>query len=184
MEMDASKSSFSIAVETPSGSCPVGEKWGTRNLRERKIPVISCEGACIRGEIARVAANMVGRQEPFRRSCHGEMFTVPGSSIARWMTEAEKVVVIDGCFLHCHGRVMKNLVEEDRLVLVDALAVYGKYSDIFEIEDVPEEDRRRVARQVADRVVSGFSDGFGKSAAAACRPAGPAGCCRERGEEG
>ena len=172
--MNTGKHPFSIAVEGTAGSCPVGEKWGARNLREGKIPVISCEGACIRGEIARVAANMVGRVEPFRRSCHGEMFTVPGSAIARWMKEAGKVVVIDGCFLHCHGRIMKNLVEEGRLVLVDALAIYRKYADIFDIEDVPEEDRRNAARQVADKVISGLGKGSRKCEAVGCCPGGPA----------
>jgi uncharacterized metal-binding protein len=71
--------------------------------------VISCEGACIRGEIARLAAHLVAKEEPYRRSCHGEMFTVPTSAIAQWMNDAGKVVVIDGCFLHCHGRILSNL---------------------------------------------------------------------------
>ncbi len=170
--MDANNQGFSISVEGTAGSCPIGERWGAQNIREGTIPVISCEGACIRGEIARVAANMVGRSEPFRRSCHGEMFTVPGSAIAQWMREAEKVVVIDGCFLHCHGRIMKNLVEEDRLVLFDALAVYREYTDIFDIEDVPEEDRRKAARQVADKVISGFGKGSRQNESTGCCPEG------------
>jgi uncharacterized metal-binding protein len=172
---------FSLAVEGTTGCCPIGEKWGTQNIQERMIPVISCEGACIRGEIARVAANMVGRVDPFRRSCHGEMFTVPGSAIAQWMTKAEKVVVIDGCFLHCHGRVMKNLVGEEQLVLIDALSVYKKYTDIFDIDDVPEADRREAARQVADKVISGFGKGSLRSESIGCCLAQPTkDCCQER----
>jgi len=159
---------FSITIEATPGTCPIGEQWGARNIQEGKIPVISCEGACIRGEIARLAANMVAKEEPYRRSCHGEMFMVPGSAIARWMRESEKVVVIDGCFLHCHGRVMKNLVEEDRLVIFDALAVYKKYTDIFAIEDVPEEERKRLARQVADKVISDLRTGSQRPVSSGC----------------
>lgn len=179
--MDASKNTFFLSVEGIKGTCPIGEKWGAQNIQEGKIPVISCEGACIRGEIARAAANMVGRVDPFRRSCHGEMFTVPDSAIARWMQEADKVVVIDGCFLHCHGRVMKDLIKEDRLLVFDALAVYKKYTDLFDREDVPEEDRRKAARQVAEMVISSLKNGSGKNESQGCGNTRPlTGCCQER----
>lgn len=154
-----SKHDFSMVVEGTNGHCAVGESLGNQGLREGKIPVISCEGACIRGEIARLAANLVAKEAPYRRSCHGEMFTVPSSAIARWMKEARKVVVIDGCFLHCHGRILKNLVAEDRIAQFDALSVYQKYNDLFDIDAVPEEERKRVARQVADRVLADMAEG-------------------------
>lgn len=176
--MERKGCSFSIDIEGAAGACAIGESWGTSGRQEGRIPVISCEGACVKGEIARVAANMVGRTKPFKRGCHGEMFTVPGSAIAGWMREAEKVVVIDGCFLHCHGRIMKGLVGEDRLVVVDALAVHRKYADIFDIEDVSEEDRRKAARQVADAVISGFGKNAHKETASGCCSTQPTqGCC-------
>ena len=148
------KQSFSLVVEGANGSCAVGERRGNQNRVEGKIPVISCEGACIRGEIARLAANLVAKEPPYRRSCHGEMFTVPASAIAEWMREAQKVVVIDGCFLHCHGRVLKNLIAGEKIAEFDALAVYQKYTDLFDIDEVPEQERKRVARQVADSVLA------------------------------
>lgn len=176
--MCLNKIDFSLSVEAPSGSCPVGERWGSQNAEEGKIPVISCEGACIRGEIARLAANMVAAEDPFGRGCHGEMFTVPGSAIARWMREAEKVVVIDGCFLHCHGRIMKNLIGEDRLMVFDALTVYRKYTDIFHIDDVPEEERKKTARQVADKVIAGFGKDSRKVVSSgSCTDQPGEGCC-------
>jgi uncharacterized metal-binding protein len=151
--------SFSLIVEGVSGSCAVGEHRGNQGRAEGRIPVISCEGACIRGEIARLAANLVAKEEPYRRSCHGEMFTVPASSIAAWMREAQKVVVIDGCFLHCHGRILKNLVAEENIAQFDALAVYQKYTDLFDIDEVPEEERKLAARQVADSVIAALERG-------------------------
>jgi uncharacterized metal-binding protein len=123
-------------------------------MAEGKIPVISCEGGCIRGEIARVAANMVAKDGPYRRGCHGEMFTAPHSAMAHWANEADKVVVIDGCFMHCHGRIMKNLIGEENLLQFDALSIYKKHTDLIEVDDVPEAERKEVARQVADRVLS------------------------------
>ena len=123
-------------------------------MAEGSTPVLSCEGACIRGEIARLAANLVAKEDGYRRSCHGELFTVPDSAIARWTQQAEKVVVIDGCFLKCHGRIVKNLVGVDRMVQFDALKHYKRYQDVFGIDDVPEAERKEVARDVADWVVA------------------------------
>jgi uncharacterized metal-binding protein len=157
--MATNKESFALNVQGTNGVCPAGERTGETFLRQGKIPVISCEGACIRGEIARLAAHLVAKEEPYRRSCHGEMFTAPHSAIARWMRAAEKVVVIDGCFMSCHGRILKNLVSQDRLLRFDALSMYKKYADLIAIDDVPEEERKCVARQVADRVLADLRAG-------------------------
>jgi uncharacterized metal-binding protein len=152
--MNKSNKNFSLEVEKTKGRCPIGEKIGSYNLAEGKIPVLSCEGGCIRGEIARLAANLVAKEEPYRRGCHGELLAVPHSAISQWVRKANKVVLIDGCFLRCHGRILRNLIKEDRLIEFDALAFYKKYTDLFYIDDVPEEERREVARQVADWVLA------------------------------
>ena len=73
--MSKSNTTFSIEVENMKAVCPLGEVVGNKMITEGKIPVISCEGGCFRGEIARVAAHIVAREEPFSRGCHGEIFT-------------------------------------------------------------------------------------------------------------
>ena len=145
---------FSLEVEGTNAKCPTGEIVANRNLTERKIPVLSCEGACIRGEIARVAANLVAKEEPYRRACHGELFAVPDSAMAHWVKKAENVVLIDGCFLRCHGRILEHLVGKEKLIQFDALSHYNKYTDLFDIDSVPEAERKEVARQVADWVLT------------------------------
>jgi len=152
--MDADNGSFNVVVSKTDATCPVGEVVGKKNRRENKIPVLSCEGPCIRGEIARLAAHLVAKEEPYRRGCHGELLTVPGSAIAQWMTTAEKIVLIDGCFLHCHGRVLENLVGKERLAQFDALSYYRKYTEHFDIDSVPEVERREISRIVADAVLT------------------------------
>jgi uncharacterized metal-binding protein len=152
--MNSVKDGFNIKITSTDKTCPAGEKAGSRYIQEGKIPVLSCEGACIRGEIARLAAHLVAKEEPYRRACHGEFITVPGSGLAQWMHTAEKVVLIDGCFLHCHGRMLEHLVGEDKLATFDALSYYRKYTEYFDIDSVPEAERRQTARLVADSVLA------------------------------
>jgi uncharacterized metal-binding protein len=147
-----------LEVVGTKGVCPAGEIAGARSMAERKIPVLSCEGACIRGEIARVAANMVAKEGPYARACHGEALTVPHSAMAKWVKEADKVVLIDGCFLRCHGRLLRDVVASDRLVEFDALGHYKKYTDLIEIDAVPEQERKEVARDVADWVLASMRE--------------------------
>ncbi len=151
------KETFTLEVRQTKARCPVGEAMAAENLIRGKIPVLSCEGACIRGEIARVAANLVAKEDPYRRACHGETFAVPDSAMAKWVKQAVKVVLIDGCFLRCHGRILENLVEKSRLVQFDALSHYGKYTDRFDIDAVPEEERHQVARSVAEWVLASLA---------------------------
>ena len=144
---------FSLDVQGVKGFCPVGERYAKQQQAERKIPVLSCEGPCVRGEIARRAANLVAKEVPsLARACHGETFFVPHSAMAAWVEGAEKSVMIDGCFLKCHGRVLKKLIAEDRVIHIDALPLYNKYTDVFQMDDVPEDERKAVARQVADKI--------------------------------
>jgi hypothetical protein len=146
---------FTVAVQGVKGFCPAGEAYAKRNISEGKIPVLSCEGPCIRGEIARLAANLVAHDVPsFARACHAETFFVPHSAMARWVKDADQIVMIDGCFLKCHGRVLKALVGDEKIVHIDALPLYRKYTDVFLIDDVPEEERKAVARQVADQIIA------------------------------
>lgn len=153
--MDAYTSDFSLAVEGVKGFCPAGEAFAKRAITERKIPVLACEGPCIRGEIARQAANLVAQELPsYARACFAETFFVPHSSMARWVKEADKSVVIDGCFLKCNGRALKGLVAEGTMIDIDALPMYKKYTDVFLMEDVPEQERKAVARQVADKIIT------------------------------
>jgi uncharacterized metal-binding protein len=151
-----SRKNFSIEAESTKAVCPLGEVVGGRMIAEERIPVIACEGGCFRGEIARVAAHMVAEEDPYSRGCHGEMFTAPRSAMAEWARRSGKVVVIDGCFMRCHGRIMKNIAGDDHMIQFDALQMYdrdGKYTDVMLVDEIPEAERRELARYVADEVL-------------------------------
>ncbi len=153
--MEGYTKDFSLNVQGVKGSCPTGEAYAEQQLAAKSIPVLTCEGPCIRGEIARLAGNLIAKDVPsLARACHAEAFFVPHSAMASWVKKADKVVMIDGCFLKCNGRVLKNLVSEDKVVHIDALPLYNKYTDVFLMDDVPEEERKAVAREVADKIIA------------------------------
>ncbi len=146
---------FSLDVQAVRGLCPAGEAYAKQQIAARTIPVLTCEGPCIRGDIARIAGNLIAKEVPsLARACHGETFFVPHSGMASWVKGAERVIMIDGCFLKCHGRVLKTLIAEDKVVHIDTLPLYKKYTNLFDMDDVPEEERKAVARQVADKIIA------------------------------
>ena len=167
-----------VQFKETNAICPIGEITGKANIKESKIPVLSCEGACIRGEIARLAANIVSKEQAYGRGCHGELITVPDSAIARWIKSAEQVVLIDGCFLRCHGRIFENIIDKEKLVQFDALSHYNKYTDIFEYDDVPEDERKEVAQSVANWVMDSLSNPpVGSASSCASSDDKSSGCC-------
>ena len=153
--MTNSTPDFSLAVEGIKGTCPAGEAYAKQAISDRKIPVFSCEGPCIRGEIARLAANLVAQEVPsFARAFHAETFVVPHSSMTRWVKQADHSIMIDGCFLKCHGRILKKLIDEGKMIQIDTLPMHKKFNDLFLMDDVPEAERKAVARQVADKITA------------------------------
>jgi uncharacterized metal-binding protein len=152
--MKASTPDFSLNVEGVEGQCSVGEKHAKEAIAKSKIPVFSCDGPCIRGDIARLAANIVAREgENMGRACHGETFLVPHSGMARWVKESKKCIVIDGCFLNCHGRVLNKMIGKEKIIHIDALPLHKKFSNFFMMDEVPEAERNQTAREVADQIL-------------------------------
>lgn len=158
--MDTRTSGFTLDIEGIEGSCPAGERYAAAQMAAKATPVLACEGPCIRGDIARMAANMVAEEVPgLARACHAEAFFVPHSGMRRWIETADRTVMIDGCFLKCHGRVLAGLVPERQVVHFDALPFYRRHTDVFSMNDVAEAERRACARQVADGVIASLAAG-------------------------
>lgn len=166
--MNAYTPDFTLDVQGVKGFCPAGEAHAKQQIARKSIPVFSCEGGCIRGEIARLAANLVAQEVPsLARACHAETFFVPHSAMADWVKGASKTVMIDGCFLRCHGRALTQLVGEEKVIQVDALPLYRKYTDVFLMDDVPEDERKATARQVADKIIAKLKEEGALTASAA-----------------
>ena len=154
------KETFSLEVTSIDKVCAAGEEFGRQCQQEKKTPVFSCEGGCIKGEIARQAANLVAKNDGYARACHGELFSVPHADLAKWVREADKVVIIDGCSLFCHSRIAENIINKDKLVIFDSLSIHRKYANLMDVDDVPEEERKQTAREVAAKVLDSMQKGI------------------------
>lgn len=45
------------------------------------------------------------------------------------------------------------MVDEEKIVHIDALPIYNKYTDLFDMEDVPVAERIETAKLVADQIL-------------------------------
>ena len=144
---------FMLQVDGVKGVCPAAEAWAEDKILQKKIPVLACESACIRGDIARRVANLVAKEELFARACCAEVTFLPHGSMARWVKEADQVIMVNGCFLKCVGRALNHLVDQEKIIQFDALQFYNKYTDVFYMEDISEAERIDTAKQVADQIL-------------------------------
>jgi uncharacterized metal-binding protein len=144
---------INVQIRGTEKKCAAGEERGTENTAAKKIPVLSCEGACIKGEIARLIANNISKKDGYARGCHGELLTVQESALSQWIKNAPKTVIIDGCGLKCHTRIFENILKKDALISIDALSYHKSFSDKFDIDCVSQKERETIAKETTQKIM-------------------------------
>lgn len=90
-------------------SCPACEDYSVENsTNQPEIAVMACEGTCAKGEVARLAANMVAHKldrENTVRICLGGAFT-RDTGQRNLVRRANKTIAIEGCFISCSSRIV------------------------------------------------------------------------------
>lgn len=117
---------------------------------------MSCEGGCLRGEVARRAANVLCFElapEKTARLCLGGAFTKDTGqrALAR---NAKRIVAIEGCFIECASRMMNGVVPELKPEVVIADGLYDFDRKLFGINEMPESELNAHSREVATAVVA------------------------------
>lgn len=130
-----------VKIEKISNACPICEDYAKANSN-KPIVIMSCEGACLRGEISRRAANTLCYQllpEKTVRLCLGGAFTKEGGQ-RNLVRNAERVIALEGCFIRCASRMMKGVVEEvdSEVIETDGLITFD--TSLFGINEMPEEE--------------------------------------------
>ncbi|VVB97034.1 DGC domain protein [uncultured archaeon] len=97
-----------IEIEKVERSCPACEEYSKKHsTNPPRIAVMACEGACSKGEVARLAANMVAHRlarEETVRICLGGAFT-KDTGQRDLVRRANKTIAIEGCFISCSSRI-------------------------------------------------------------------------------
>jgi len=145
--------SNSCSACSTSRICPEGMTYVKQELTKYpKKAIVACEGACIKGEVARVAANILAyrlQRNSAVRICLGDAST-GNSGMLELIHRAPEVISIEGCPLHCGINILKNRVPDLHATIIDTSKLYnfdrGKY---FEIFDLPREQIEEYALAVA-----------------------------------
>ena len=147
-----------VNIEVMEDSCYVCEDYSKlHSTNPPKIAIVSCEGACARGEVSRIAANLIAhRLSPDNtvRICLGAAFTKDAGQ-RDLVRRADKVIVIEGCFINCASRMMEGVLAELNPVIIDANSYYG--IDLpFGINEVSEQELKAYAETVAEKIVDEY----------------------------
>lgn len=152
--MEAKNMYETIKIEKVERSCPACEEYAKEHSTTMpKIAVMACEGACAKGEVARLAANIVAHKlarENTVRICLGGAFT-KDTGQRNLVRRANRTIAIEGCFISCSSRMMKGVLPGLRPEIVQADLLY-ETSLPFGVDEVPEEELRECAQIVANTV--------------------------------
>lgn len=154
-----------IEIEGMERSCYVCEDYSKEHsANPPKVAILSCEGACARGEVSRLAANYITNKlspDHTVRICLGAAFT-KDTGQRGLVRNASKAIIIEGCFIHCASRMMKGVLPELEPIVIDAGTLYD--SDLpFEIHKVSDQELKDFADIVAEKVVKDYVQGDHKS---------------------
>lgn len=140
----------SIKIKKTKNSCSLCEDYVHEN-EAKPIVVMSCEGACLRGEIARRAANILCHSvipDKTVRLCLGSALTKQGGQRCL-VKNAQKLVALEGCPVECGSRMISGISDEIRpkVIRTDSLADFDK--SLFGINELSEEKINKLSYDVA-----------------------------------
>jgi uncharacterized metal-binding protein len=147
------KSYETIRIESTKNVCPMCEGYAKRHA-EKPVAVMSCEGACLRGEIARRAANILcGSLAPEKtvRICLGGAFT-KDTGQRSLVRNAKRLIALEGCFIACSSRMMKGAIPGLKPDTIVADKLYDFDRNLFGIGEMPEDEIQTHASEVAVKV--------------------------------
>jgi uncharacterized metal-binding protein len=143
-----------VRIKKTSNVCPMCEDYAKKQA-SKPVAVISCEGACLRGEVARRAANLICHSlapEKTVRICLGGAFT-KDTGQRNLVRKAPKVVAIEGCFINCSSRTMKSVISELEPEVIVADKLYDFDRSLFGIDEMSEDEIKIHSQEVAKKIV-------------------------------
>lgn len=142
-----------MRIEKTKNSCRLCEDYAERQ-KSKPVVVMSCEGACLRGEVARQAANILCHSlapEKTARICLGSAFTKDTGQRAL-VRNAPRLIALEGCVINCSSRMMNGAIEGLTPEIIVADRLYDFDRRMFGIEEMPPEQIQAHAHAVAQKI--------------------------------
>ena len=145
-----------IQVALTRQRCALGDAYAEKHrTTPPKAAVLSCEGMCLRGEIARRAATQLAHElapDKTVRVCHGGLLEVDGG-MRGLVAHADQVLMLDGCGLACGTRLLNGAMPDVQptVIFTDQLIDFDRA--LFGVDELPDSDITRHARTVARTVL-------------------------------
>jgi len=153
-EMKEQNSEYEIVrIEKTKNNCHLCDEYAERQ-KSKPVAVMCCEGACLRGEVARQAANILCHSlapDKTVRICLGGAFT-KDTGQRNLVRNATRLISIEGCFINCSSRMMAGAINglKPEVIIADRLYEFDK--NLFGIEEMPPEQIQVHARTVAQKI--------------------------------
>jgi uncharacterized metal-binding protein len=146
-----------IRIESAKNICGLCENYAERQ-KSKPIAVMCCEGACLRGDIARQAANILCHTlapEKTVRICLGGAFT-KNTGQRNLVRTAPRLISLEGCFVNCSSRMMHGVIQglEPEVIIADRLYDFDR--NLFGIDEMSPEEARVHANTVAMKIAATF----------------------------
>lgn len=149
-----------ITFEDAPFCCPLAKSYVVKHMATPpKVAVISCEGSCLRGEIARRAANVIAYKvapEKTVRICF-QGIICGGCEEKILVEKANKVLFVEGCALKCSSRLVKGVMDigaKTNIVIADRLCKFN--SMLFGVDEMSETEIKIHAESVAKEVLGKY----------------------------
>lgn len=142
-----------LRIKKTKSRCNLCEEYAERQ-RSKPVAVMSCEGACLRGEVARQAANVLCHSlapEKTVRICLGGAFTKDTGQRAL-VGNAQRLIALEGCFVNCSSRMMNAAIDGITSEVIVADRLYDFDRRLFGIDEMPPEEIHAHAQAVAQKI--------------------------------
>lgn len=141
-------------IEKTKVACKLCETYAERHT-VKPVAVICCEGSCLRGEVARQAANILCHAlapEKTVRVCLGAAFT-KDTGQRSLVRNASRVIAVEGCPVDCASRTMRSVIKGLDVELIRTHELFDFDKSLFGIDEMAPEEIKRHAETVAEHIV-------------------------------
>lgn len=149
-----------VKIEKTNSTCSLCENFAKGRLK-KNIPyaILSCEGACLRGEVSRQVANNICFSEipeKTSRICLGGAFT-KNTGQRKLVKNAQRVIALEGCPIKCASRMMLGVIDnlDPEIILVNKY--YDFDTGLFGINEVSEKEIKQYAKQATEKIIDKIS---------------------------